>query len=121
MRGRKVTFLGPFYGYPAEIISAWCGVSVRTAQAYKNGSKRPSPSVLKLFRLHKENRVLTDFGSWDGWTLNEKGIFDPDGNCTSPAQLQSYWLIMQYAAEVARLNIGSPSMEALRELMRRRA
>jgi hypothetical protein len=121
MRGRRVTFLGPFYGYDAKVIAAWCGVSVRTAQSYKNGSKRPSPSVLKLFRLHKENRVLTDFSAWNGWSVSEEGIFDPDGNCTSPAQLQSYWLIMQYAAEVARLNLEGPSIDALRELMRRRA
>jgi hypothetical protein len=55
MRRRKVTYLSPFYGYPPEQIAQWCCVSVQTARAYKNGSKRPSKSVLKLFRLTKKS------------------------------------------------------------------
>jgi hypothetical protein len=118
MRRRKLTYLSPFYGYAPGLIAQWCCVSVRTARAYKNGSKRPSRSVLKLFRLHKEMRVLT--GAWDGWSVDDRGVVDPDGNCTSAAQLGGYWLIMQYAAEVARLELhGVPAMGELQRLLRR--
>jgi hypothetical protein len=118
MASRKVTYLSPFYGYPPETISQWCCVSVQTARAYKNGSKRPSRSVLKLFRLHKEMRVLT--GGWDGWSVDDRGIWDAEGNCTTAAQLGGYWLIMQYAAEVASLELqGIPAMAELQRLLRR--
>jgi hypothetical protein len=29
---------------------------------------------------------------------------DPEGNATSQAQLRAYWLVMQYASELARRN-----------------
>lgn len=120
VRRRKLTYLSPFYGYPPELIARWCCVSVQTARAYKNGSKRPSRSVLKLFRLHKEMRVLSD--AWEGWTVDDRGICDPQGNRTTAAQLGAYWLMMQYANEVAKVSLeGLPALQALQELFRRRA
>jgi hypothetical protein len=117
MAARKVTFLSPFYGYPPPLIADWCGVSVQTARGYKNGSKRPSRSVLKLFRLHTQERVLTD--EWEGWAFSPKGIYDPDGNFTTREQLAAYWIIMQYAAELVRSEKENPSADGLRALLRR--
>lgn len=114
MRRRRVTFLSPFYGYPPEIISAWCCVSVRTARACKNGSKRPSRPVMRLFRLHQELRVLTD--EWEGFKVTPKGILDPAGNMTHPNQLEHFCLIMQCAAKIARS--GSDGADGLRVLLR---
>lgn len=31
-----------FYGYPAELISEWCGVALSTAYASTTGSLKPS-------------------------------------------------------------------------------
>ena len=115
--GRKVSFLSPFYGYPPTLIASWCGVSVQTARAYKNGSKRPSRPVLKLFRLHQQQRVLTD--EWEGWALTPQGIVDPDGNLTRRDQLFAYWIIMQYTAELVRVDRESPCADGLRALLRR--
>jgi hypothetical protein len=117
MASRKVTFLSPFYGYPPKLIASWCGVSVQTARAYKNGSKRPSRSVLKLFRLHAEMRVLGE--GWEEWQVRNNGLVDPDGNVTSRSQLTAYWMICQYAAEAARQDRNTPWADGLRTLLRR--
>jgi hypothetical protein len=117
MAARKVTFLSPFYGYPPPLIASWCAVSVQTARAYKNGSKRPSRSVLRLFRLHQQKRVLTD--EWEGWALTPGGIVDPDGNLTRRDQLAAYWIVMQLAAELAGTEKENPWADGLRALLRR--
>jgi hypothetical protein len=117
MASRKVTYLSPFYGYSPKLIASWCGVSVQTARAYKNGSKRPSRSVMRLFRLHRELRVLGE--SWEGWQIRDEGIVDPDGNVTTRGQLTAYWIIMQYAAELARTDQETPWADGLRALLRR--
>jgi hypothetical protein len=116
MAFRKVTYLSPFWGYTPKLISSWCGVSVQTARAYKNGSKRPSRAVMKLFRLHKEFKVLGE--GWEGWSIRNGTICDPDGNVTSCAQLTGYWMVMQYAAEIAR-TVDTPYANGLRALLRR--
>jgi hypothetical protein len=117
MASRKVTYLSPFYGYPPKLIAAWCCVSVQTARAYKNGSKRPSRSVMRLFRLHREFKVMGD--EWQGWAIRDGGIVDPDGNFTTRGQLTAYWIIMQYAAQLARDDRENPSADGLRALLRR--
>jgi hypothetical protein len=114
---RKVPFLSPFYSYPAALVAQWCGVSYQTARAYKNGSKRPSRSVLKLFRLHAEGRVLGD--GWEGWRVDAEAVFDDLGNRTTRAQLEAYWIIMQYAAELARDDRATPYADGIRALLRR--
>jgi hypothetical protein len=117
MASRKVSYLSPFYGYPPKLIAAWCCVSVQTARAYKNGSKRPSRAAMRLFRLHQQRRVLTD--EWEGWSVSDTAIFDPDGNRTTRAQLAAYWIIMQYAYEAARIDQDTPWADGLRALLRR--
>jgi hypothetical protein len=117
MASRKVTYLSPFYGYPPKLIAAWCAVSVQTARAYKNGSKRPSRSAMRLFRLHREFKVLGE--EWEGWQLREGGIVDPDGNVTTRQQLTAYWVIMQYAAALAREGRETPWADGLRTLLQR--
>jgi hypothetical protein len=114
MASRKVTYLSPFYGYSPKLIASWCGVSVQTARSYKNGSKRPSRSVMRLFRLHRELRVLGE--AWEGWQIRDEGIVDPDGNLTTRTQLSAYWIIMQFAAEVARTDTGQCA-DSLRALL----
>ena len=89
-----------FYGYPAELVAEWCCVSLRTARALKAGKRKPSPTVAKLFLLHRDRRVLGP--EWRGWVITPKSIVDPDGAETSRIQLHGYWLIMQYAREIAR-------------------
>jgi hypothetical protein len=117
MASRKVTYLSPFYGYPPKLIADWCGVSVQTARAYKNGSKRPSRAAMKLFRLYRESKVLGE--EWDGWAVDAKSIVDPDGNATTRSQLMAYWIIMQYAYEAARIDQDTPWADGLRALLQR--
>lgn len=49
-----------FYGIPAERIAEWCCVTVSTAYAHKTGLRKSSKSAAKLFRLHRDRRILTD-------------------------------------------------------------
>ena len=42
---RKYPTPALFYGYPAEVISKWCCVSLSTARAYKCGVKKPGKAV----------------------------------------------------------------------------
>jgi hypothetical protein len=117
MASRKVTYLSPFYGYPPKLIASWCDVTVQTARAYKNGSKRASRSVMRLFRLHRDLKVLGE--SWDGWAIRADGIVDPDGNVTTRPQLLAYWVIMQYASALARDEREAPEADGIRALLRR--
>lgn len=103
-----------FYGYPAELVAEWCSVSVRTARLYKNGSRKPSKQAVRLFLLHRDGRVLTR--PWAGWRVSDRAIVDPEGNETTHAQLRGYWLVMQYAKELARER-GPESVEHFMRLL----
>jgi Phage protein len=91
-----------FYSFPARVIAAWCGVSPATAALWKQNKRKPSLQALRLFTLHRDELILGE--AWRGWRVRAGAIVDPEGNATSQAQLRAYWLIMQYAAELARRN-----------------
>jgi Putative ATPase subunit of terminase (gpP-like) len=89
-----------FQGYPAELIAQWCGVDPATAALWKQNKRKASRQALRLFTLHRDGRILGD--AWRGWAVRDGQIFDPDGNGTTEPQLRGYWIMMQYAAELAR-------------------
>jgi hypothetical protein len=89
-----------FYGYPVELIQLWCGVSRQTAYLYKIGARKPSKAALRLFVLHRDGRVLGP--GWDGWTIRQDRLLDPDDNETTQNQLRAYWIVVQLARELAR-------------------
>ena len=103
-----------FHGYPAELVAQWCAVSLRTARALKSGKRKPSPTVAKLFLLHRDGRVLTE--EWRGWVVRKGCIVDPEGASTTRIQLHGYWLIMQYAREIAR-DQGPDALEHFKRLL----
>lgn len=90
-----------FYSFSAEQIAAWCGVSRRTALAYKRGLRRPSPQAVRLFVLHRDGRVLPD--SWGrGWALTETSVVDPERHELPITWIRGYFLLMQWARSQAR-------------------
>jgi len=89
-----------FHGYPASLIAQWCGVDRATATLWKQNKRKASRQALRLFTLHRDGRILGD--AWPGWAVRDGKIVDPDGNETTEAQLRGYWIMMQYAAELAR-------------------
>lgn len=91
--------LSIFYGYPADLIAGWCGVSVATARLWKSGVRKPSRQALRLFSTYRDHRVLND--DWRGWKIVHGDIVDPSGNATTAAQLQGYRMILQWVSEVA--------------------
>jgi DNA-binding transcriptional regulator YiaG len=96
---RAETSLSIFYGYPADLIARWCGVSVATAKRWKSGARKPSRQALRLFSLHRDGRVLSEH--WRGWKVNDSSLVDPADNCTTAAQLSGYAIILQWVAAVA--------------------
>ncbi len=97
-RPRKHTQLNMFYGIPEQRIAEWCGVAISTAYAYKTGHLKPSQSVAKFVRLHRDRRVLTD--EWQGWVVTGADIADPEGNVTPRNVLRNYALMMQLVREL---------------------
>lgn len=97
---RSNIVFGPFYGYPAELIADWCGVSVRTAARWKSGISQPSPSAIKLFELHRDRRVLGK--EWEGWLVNQATLVDPEGNSTTQGQLRAYAHVYALCRELSR-------------------
>jgi hypothetical protein len=91
-----------FYGYPAELIARWCGVSAHTARLYKSGARKPSRQALRLFSLHRDGRVLG--AEWRDWLIKRDKLVSPEGCETTQGQLNAYWLVMQLARELARDN-----------------
>ena len=89
-----------FYGYPAELIARWCGVSVRTAERWKRGERKPSTTAVKLFELYRSRRVLGT--EWDGWLVKDNLIVDPEGNETTQGQLRAFYIICQHYRELVR-------------------
>jgi hypothetical protein len=108
------TFLGPFYGYPAEFIAECCAVTLEQARRYKSGRARIPPPVRRLFELHRDRRVLGP--DWTGWIVKPGSIVDPEGAETTRQQLHGYWLIMQYARELAA-QAGPDALEDFRRLL----
>lgn len=107
--------LSMFYGYSAEEIAQWCGVSIKTAELYKSGARKPSRAALRLFSLHRDGRVLGN--DWRGWSVRNGKLVDPDGHGTSRGQLMGYAMILQWVAAVA---IRDPeTAEQYYELLRR--
>lgn len=54
---------------------------------------------MRLFLLHRDRRVLS--AEWQGWVIKPDAIVDPDGNETSRSQLHNYFLIVQFARQLA--------------------
>jgi hypothetical protein len=99
VRSSRVATLSPFYGYPPELIAAWCGVSVPTARRWKRGVAAPRPA-LRLFTLYRDGKVLDQH--WEGWRTHKGTLTDPDGNSTTQGQLRAYWAVLQLGADLAR-------------------
>jgi len=115
-RPRKDTQLNMFYGIPVELIAEWCSVARSTAYAWKTGSLKPSKPAAKLFRLHRDRRILTD--EWQGWVVTGENITDPDGNVTSRNVLHNYALMMQLVREVIERHGNIEDRERLRRLFK---
>ena len=91
--------LSPFYGYPAEVIAEWCGVSVGTAEHYKAGRRTPPTPVLRLFRLYRDGKVLGK--DWGQYKVVDEKLFGPDGRFTTESHLAHLSLICHALSELA--------------------
>ena len=95
---RPTSPLSPFYGYPAELIAEWTGVSVGTAEHYKAGRRKPPTPVLRLFRLYRDGKVLD--GEWDKYRIANGKMFGSNGRPVRPSDIALMGLIWQALAEV---------------------
>lgn len=97
---RKRSPFGPFYGVPAEVIAELCGIPLRVAVAYKDGTSLPPSPVLRLVQLYVERRILGP--EFAGWSVCGAELVDPEGHRTTQAQLRGYSFVWQFARELAR-------------------
>ena len=88
--------LSPFYGYPAELIAEWCGVSVGTAEHYKAGRRNPPTPVLRLFRLYRDGKVLGK--PWGQYKVIDGKLFCPDGRHVTEAHISHLAIVCQILA-----------------------
>jgi hypothetical protein len=91
-----------FYGYPADLIGSWCGVSAGVAAGWKEGTRKPSKQAVLLFELHRQRRVLGV--GWEDWVVNGECLVDPEGNSTTQGQLRAYAHVVGWAIERNRLD-----------------
>ena len=87
----------PFYGYPAEVIAEWCGVSVGTAEHYKAGRRKPPTPVLRLFRLYRDGKILDE--AWSDYRVSSGSLYGPDGRAVKPSHLAMMGLVWHALAE----------------------
>lgn len=88
----------PFYGYPAEVIAEWCGVSVGTAEHYKAGRRKPPLPVLRLFRLYRDGKILDD--AWSEFRITKGIMYGVDGRGVRPSDVVLTGLLWQALAEL---------------------
>lgn len=63
------------YGIPIKELSRLCGVTERTARRWKDGTRCPPESALRILR-----RDLGLFSEkWRGWTVNDGDLVSPEG------------------------------------------
>lgn len=62
-RDQKPFVVGTFYGYPAELVARWCGVSLSTTRAWKAGRRKPSRQALRGLPFTATNASLAISGS----------------------------------------------------------
>ena len=115
-RPRKHPTPALFYGYSAALIAQWTGVTPSTARAYKCGLKKPGKSVVTLFELHRDRRVLTV--EWHGWIVKPDVIVDPEGNETNRNLLRMYQMMMAYAHDLARRTGDEREIERYYEILK---
>lgn|ERR1700687_3465669 len=115
MGERPAAVFSIFDGYPAELIAEWCAVSRKTAELYKAGSRKPSRQALRLFALYRDGRVLS--GAWRECSIRGDRLFDPEDCAVTLDQLRAYWVVMQLAAEYARL-LGPAQQERFYEALK---
>ncbi len=96
-KGIPTSPASPFYGYPAEVIAEWCGVSVGTAEHYKAGRRRPPTPVLRLFRLYRDGKVLGK--TWEGYKVKDEKLFCPDGRFITEAHISHLTIVCQMLAD----------------------
>ena len=113
-RPRKNPALNQFYGFSVDLIAEWCAVAKSTAHGYKTGRLTPSKPAAKLFRLHRDRKVLT--AEWKGWVVKNDCIVDPDENETNRNVLRNYSLMVQCVRELARSRPAGRKLERWCEL-----
>ena len=75
-------------------------MSVKTAQLYKSGKRKPTRQALHLFALYRDGLVLGP--EWRGFRVKGTRLIDDAGLSLSVSQLVGYVLLLQWAADLAR-------------------
>lgn len=88
-----------------------CCVSHKTAQAWKAGTRKPSPAALELFQLRTTGQVIPE--EFKGYYFAKGKLFPCGRLGFTPAQIEAYELVYKIATTFAR-----PEVEAHLERMK---
>jgi hypothetical protein len=72
-----------FDGYSAVEIGEVCRCSLQTVYHWKSGVRAPSARALKLWRLHRDEQVLTE--QFRGFRVRGAELIDPQGKALTVA------------------------------------
>ena len=97
-----------FAGYPAWHIAEVCCVHIQTARHWHSGIRKPEPTALRLWELHRSGRILTD--EWRGWGVRRGKLCTPEHKEISQEQLAAWPFVWALAAEYGKLNPGAGEM-----------
>ena len=89
-----------FYGVPVRQLAEWGCVSLKHAALIKSGRRAPSPQLVRLVCLYRDERVLV--GPFRDFIVRGDKLVTPDGLEFKESELRGYQLMLQWAHSLAQ-------------------
>ena len=89
-----------FYGYTAEQLTTWCGITKTYAVELKKGTRKPSKRITRLFLYHINQRLLGK--EWIGWRVYGDRLYSPEGWYLTPGEIRALPYLVQLHEELTR-------------------
>ena len=89
-----------FVGVPIERIAEWGCVSLKHAALLKSGARMPSPQLVRLVCLYRDERVLA--GPFSRFIVRGNRLVTPEGLEFTESELRGYQLMLQWARSLAQ-------------------
>lgn len=88
-----------FYGVPARLIADFGRVSLKHAELIKAGKRAPSPQLVALVCLYRDERVLV--GPFARFRVRGRRLITPEGLEFTESELRGIQLLLGWARSVA--------------------
>jgi hypothetical protein len=88
-----------FRDIPVSLIAQWGCVSLKHAKLLKSGARMPSPQLVRLICLYRDERVLA--GPFSRFIVRGNKLVTPEGLEFTEAELRGYISMIQWARSIA--------------------